>query len=65
MKKGSVLIQRAALLAAIAVAIAVAVGLSVFFIWTRGQAPSAAQSGVSVPALVSGAAALVVSLAGT
>ena len=65
MKKSSVLIQRAALLAAIAVAIAVAVGLSVFFIWTRGQAPSAAQSGVSVPALVSGAAALVVSLAAT
>ena len=63
MKKSSVLIQRAALLAAIAVAIAVAVGLSVFFIWTGGQAPSAAQSGVLVPALVSGAAALVVSLA--
>jgi len=63
MKKSSVLIQRAALLAAIAVAIAVAVGLSVFFIWTGGQVPSAAQSGVLVPALVSGAAALVVSLA--
>ena len=63
MKKSSVLIRRAALLAAIAVAIAVAVGLSVFFIWTGGQAPSAAQSGVLVPALVSGAAALVVSLA--
>lgn len=63
MKKSSVLIQRAALLAAIAVAIAVAVGLSVFFIWTGGQAPSAARSGVWVPALVSGAAALVVSLA--
>lgn len=63
MKKSSVLIQRAALLAAIAVAIAVAVGLSVFFIWTGGQAPSAAQSEVLVPALVSGAAALVVSLA--
>ena len=63
MKKSSVLIQRAALLAAIAVAIAVAVGLSVFFIWTGGQGPSAAQSGVLVPALVSGAAALVVSLA--
>ena len=63
MKKSSVLIQRAALLAAIAVAIAVAVGLSVFFIWTGGQAPSAAQSGVLVPALVSGAATLVVSLA--
>lgn len=63
MKKSSVLIQRAALLAAIAVAIAVAVGLSVFFIWTGGQTPSAAQSGVRVPALVSGAAALVVSLA--
>jgi len=63
MKKSSVLIQRAALLAAIAVAIAVAVGLSVFFIWTGGQTSSAAQSGVLVPALVSGAAALVVSLA--
>ena len=63
MKKSSVLIQRAALLAAIAVVIAVAVGLSVFFIWTGGQAPSAARSGVWVPALVSGAAALVVSLA--
>jgi len=62
MKKSSVLIQRAALLAAIAVAIAVAVGLSVFFIWTGGQASSAAQSGVLVPAFVSGAAALVVSL---
>ncbi len=65
MKKSSVLIQRAALLAAIAVAIAVAVGLSVFFVWTGGQASSAAQSGGPVPALVSGAAALVVSLAAT
>ena len=63
MRKNSALVKRAALLAAIAVAIAVAVGLSVFFIWTGGQAPSAAQSGVLVPALVSGAAALVVSLA--
>ena len=63
MKKSSVLIRRAALLAAIAVAIAVAVGLSVFFIITGGQSPSAAQPGFVVPALISGAAALVVSLA--
>jgi len=65
MKKSSVLIRRAALLAAIAVTIAVAVGLSVFFIITGGQAPSAAQQGVLVPALIAGAAALVVSLAAT
>ena len=62
MKKSSVLIRRAALLAAIAVAIAVAVGLSVFFILTRGQAPSAAQPGFMVPALIAGVSALVVSL---
>ena len=63
MKKSSVLIRRAALLAAIAVAIAVAVGLSVFFILTGGQAPSAAQPGFMVPALIAGASALAVSLA--
>ena len=62
MKKSSVLIRRAALLAAIAVAIAVAVGLSVFFILAGGRQPSAAQPGFTVPALIAGAAALVVSL---
>ena len=63
MKKRSVLIRRAALLAAIAVIIAVAVGLSVFFIITGGQSSSAAQPGVMIPALIAGAAALVASLA--
>ena len=62
MKKRSVLIRRAALLAAIAVIIAVAVGLSVFFIITGGQASSAARQGVLVPALIAGASALVVAL---
>ena len=62
MKKSSVLIRRAALLAAIAVVIAVAVGLSVFFIITGGQVTSAAQPGFTAPALIAGASALVVSL---
>ncbi len=62
MKKRSVLIRRAALLTAIAVAIAVAVGLSVFFIITGGQTSPAAQPGYTVPALIAGASALVVSL---
>ena len=62
MKKRSVLIRRAALLAAIAVIIAVAVGLSVFFIIIGGQASSAAQQGILVPALIAGAAAVVVAL---
>lgn len=62
MKKRSVLIRRAALLAAIAVAIAIAVGLSVFFVFQGGNTSSAARQGTMLPALVSGAAALVVSL---
>ncbi len=61
-EKGSVLIRRAALLAAIAVAIAVAVGLSVFFVLGGGQ-PAAQGQGKLLPALLSGAAALVVALA--
>ena len=62
MKKSSVLIQRAALLAAIAVAIAVAVGLSVFFVISGTQTTAAAQQGTTLPALISGAAALLVAL---
>ena len=62
MKKSSVLIQRAALLAAIAVAIAVAVGLSVFFVVSGMQTSAAAQQGTIIPALIAGAAALVVAL---
>lgn len=63
MKKRSVLIRRAALLAAIAVLIAVAVGLSVYFIISGGRASSAAREGDFLPALLGGAAALVVALA--
>ena len=63
MKKRSVLIRRAALLAAIAVTIAVAVGMSAFFILTGGRTPSAARSDMVVPALIAGAAALVAALA--
>ena len=62
MRKYSALVKRAALLAAIAVAIAVAVGLSVFFVVSGGQAPSAAREGVWIP-LVSGAAGLLCALA--
>ena len=62
MRKNSALVKRAALLAAIAVAIAVAVGLSVFFVVSGGQAPSAAREGVWIP-LVSGAAGLLCALA--
>ncbi len=55
-KKFSVLVRRAALLAAIAVAIAVAVGLSVFFA-AAALLPTA--EGIAwVPALIAGAAAL-------
>ena len=55
-KKFSVLVRRAALLAAIAVAIAVAVGLSVFF---AAAALLPAAEGIAwVPALIAGAAAL-------
>ncbi len=46
MKKHSVLIRRAAVLAAIAVMIAVAVGLSAWFVTSGGRTPSAAQSGI-------------------
>ena len=60
-KKGSVLIRRAASLAAIAVLIAVAVGLSVFFALGGGQ-PAIQGQGKWLPALLSGAAALVVAL---
>jgi len=61
-KKSSVLIRRAALLAAIAVVIAVAVGLSVFLLISGGQAAVAEGHGLWVPALLSAAAALVVAL---
>ena len=61
-KKGSVLIKRAVLLAAIAVFIAVAVGLSVFFVLGGGQPPAVEGQGKLVPALLAGAAALVVAL---
>ena len=55
-EKFSVLVRRAALLAAIAVAIAVAVGLSVFF---AAAALLPAAEGIAwVPALIAGAAAL-------
>ena len=69
MKKNSVLIRRAVLLAAIAVAIAVAVGLSVFFAIfaiNGGQTPSSARPGILTgpwPALIAGAFALVAALA--
>ena len=46
MKKSSVLIRRAALLAAIAVMIAVAVGLSAWFATSGGWTPSAARPGI-------------------
>lgn len=61
-KKSSVLIRRAALLAAIAVAIAVAVGLSVFVLLGGGQTSSAAPVSPWIAALIAGAAALVVAL---
>ena len=55
-RKFSVLVRRAALLAAIAVAIAVAVGLSVFF--AAAALLPAAEDIAWVPALIAGAAAL-------
>ena len=61
-KKSSVLIKRAALLAAIAVAIAVAVGLSVFFLVSGGQTSSAAHENLWLPAIIAGVAALIVAL---
>ncbi len=60
MRKLSVLVKRAALLAAIAVAIAVAVGLSVFF---AASALLPSESIAWVPALIAGAAALAAGLA--
>jgi len=59
-KKLSVLVKRAALLAAIAVAIAVAVGLSVFF--AAGALLPPAENAAWVPALIAGAAALAAGL---
>ena len=63
MKKTSVLIRRAALLAAIAVAIAVAVGLSVAFAVSGGQASSAGAERPWYIPLIAGAAALAAGLA--
>ncbi len=62
MKNKSVLIRRAALLAAIAVAIAVAVGLSVSFAVSGGQAPAAFADRPWLGALIAGAAALAAGL---
>lgn len=62
MKKTSVLIRRAALLAAIAVAIAVAVGLSVCFAVSGGQAPAAGAEKPWYIPLIAGAAALAAGL---
>ena len=63
MRKNSALVKRAALLAAIAVAIAVAVGLSVFFLVSGGQAPSAEREGsIWLPAVIAAAAGLACAL---
>ena len=62
MKKTSVLIRRAALLAAIAVAIAVAVGLSVCLAVSGGQGPAAGAERPWYIPLIAGAAALAAGL---
>ena len=62
MKKKSVLIRRAALLAAIAVAIAVAVGLSVSIAVSGGRTPAAFADRPWLGALIAGAAALAAGL---
>ena len=65
MKQSSVLIRRAALLAAIAVAIAIAAGMSVYFAMSGVQAASAAQSGILTgpwPAIIAGAVAVIAAL---
>ena len=62
MKKKSVLIRRAALLAAIAVAIAVAVGLSVSIAVSGGRTPAAFADRPWLGALIVGAAALAAGL---
>ncbi len=62
MKKMSVLIRRAALLAAIAVAIAVAVGLSVSIAVSGGRTPAAFADRPWLGALIAGAAALAAGL---